>query len=160
MEMKDSIAGESSEPALVITRTFDAPSDLVFKAWTDPKQLAQWWGPSGFTNPVCDLDPRPGGAIRVHMRAPDGTTYPMSGVYREIDPPRRLVFLSSALDEEGRPLFEILNALTFSAQGARTVLRLEARVVKTTAQAQRYLDGMDEGWRQSLVRLAEHLRRR
>lgn len=160
MEMKDSIAGESSEPALVITRTFDAPSDLVFKAWTDPKQLAQWWGPSGFTNPVCDLDPRPGGAIRVHMRAPDGTTYPMSGVYREIDPPRRLVFLSSALDEEGRPLFEILNALTFSAQGARTVLRLEARVVKTTAQAQQYLDGMDEGWRQSLVRLAEHLRRR
>lgn len=160
MEKENCSSAESSEPALVITRIFNAPADLVFRAWTEPKQLAQWWGPSGFTNPVCELDARPGGAIRVHMRAPDGTTYPMSGVYREIDPPRRLVFLSSALDQEGWPLFEILNTVTFSEQGGRTALRLEARVVKATAQAPQYFDGMDEGWRQSLVRLAEHLARR
>ncbi|MHB8384748.1 MAG: SRPBCC family protein [Candidatus Binataceae bacterium] len=160
MEKENRIAAESSAPLLVLTRIFDVPRDLVFRAWTDPKQVAQWWGPSGFTNPVCELDVRPGGALRVHMRAPDGTVYPMSGVYQEINPPERLVFSSSALDEEGRPLFEILNTVTFSEQGAGTALRLEARVVKATAQAPQYLDGMDEGWRQSLVRFAEHLARR
>lgn len=64
---------------LVLTRTFDAPRELVFKAWTDAKQLAEWWGPKGFTNPVCDIDVRPGGAIRIDMTGPDGTVYPMGG---------------------------------------------------------------------------------
>lgn len=160
MTQENRIAGQSSEPTLVITRTFDASANVVFGAWTDPKQVAKWWGPSGFTNPVCELDVRPGGAIRVHMRAPDGTVYPMSGIYQEVAPPERLVFSSSALDQEGRPLFEILNTVTFSEQGGRTVLRLEARVLKATAQAPQFLDGMDEGWRQTLVRLAQHLARR
>ena len=66
-------ARESAEHQLRITRVFDAPREVVFKAWTDPQLLAQWWGPKGFTNPVCELDARPGGAIRVHMRGPDGT---------------------------------------------------------------------------------------
>ncbi len=61
---------------------FDAPRELVFKAWTDPKQVAQWWGPHGFSNPVCELGLRPGADIRIHMRGPDGTVYPMTGVYR------------------------------------------------------------------------------
>ncbi len=75
----------SSEWDLVMTREFDAPRELVFKAWTDAKQTAQWWGPKGFTNPVCELDVRVGGAIRIHMRAPDGVVYPMTGVFEEID---------------------------------------------------------------------------
>src|ERR1700722_3962453 len=77
-------ARESAERELKITRVFDAPREVVFKAWTDPKLLAQWWGPKGFTNPVCELDARPGGAIRVHMRGPDGTVYPMGGMFHEI----------------------------------------------------------------------------
>ncbi len=52
----------SEEQELVLTRVFDAPRELVFKVWTDPKHVAQWWGPHGFTNPVCELDLRPGGA--------------------------------------------------------------------------------------------------
>jgi uncharacterized protein YndB with AHSA1/START domain len=72
------IAHEEQE--LVLTRVFDAPRELVFKVWTDPKHLARWWGPRGFTNPVCELDLRPGGAILIHMRGPDGTVYPMTGV--------------------------------------------------------------------------------
>src|ERR1700678_1250094 len=78
---------------LVLTRTFDAPRSLVFKAWIDPKHLAQWWGPKGFTNPVCDMDVRPGGAIRIVMRAPDDAPaqfrgdHPMTGVFREIVEP-------------------------------------------------------------------------
>src|ERR1700689_4045546 len=85
---------------LTITRVFDAPRNIVFAAWTDAKQLAQWWGPTGFTNPVCEIDVRPGGAIRIDMRAPDGTIYPMTGVFVEIVPLERIVFTSFALDKE------------------------------------------------------------
>jgi uncharacterized protein YndB with AHSA1/START domain len=76
----------------VISRTFDAPRDLVWKAWTEPQRMAQWWGPNSFTNPVCDLDVRPGGAYRIVMRSPDGADYPLKGVYREVVPPKHLVY--------------------------------------------------------------------
>jgi uncharacterized protein YndB with AHSA1/START domain len=69
----------NKEQELVFTRVFDAPRELVFKAWTDPKQVAQWWGPRGFSNPVCELDLRPGGAIRIHMRGRGGTGYSNDG---------------------------------------------------------------------------------
>jgi len=142
---------------LVITRTFDAPRGLVFKAWTDVEHLRLWWGPDGFTNPVCEFDARPGGAIRIHMRGPDGVVYPMKGVVHEIVEPERLVFAGAALDKDGNPLFEVLNIITFAEQDVKTMLTMRARVVKVTAQASRYLDGMEEGWTQSLDRLANHL---
>src|SRR5277367_3819372 len=63
----------------IITREFAAPRKLVFQAWTDPKHLAQWWGPRGFTNPVCEWDVRPGGKIYDVMRGPNGTDYPLGG---------------------------------------------------------------------------------
>jgi len=69
----------NEEQQLVLTRVFDAPRELVFKVWTDPKHVARWWGPHRFTNPVCELDLRPGGAILIHMRGPDGVVYPMTG---------------------------------------------------------------------------------
>src|SRR5258708_29275739 len=92
MAAKSSAAAELAERELVITRIFDAPRELVFKVWTDPKHLAQWWGPQGFTNPVCEIDLRPGGALRIVMRAPDGAEHPMTGIYREIVAPERLGF--------------------------------------------------------------------
>ncbi len=150
----------AQKQALVITRVFDAPRDLVFKAWTDPQYVAQWWGPKGFTNPVCELDVRPGGAIRIDMRAPDGVTYPMKGVFHEIVAPERLVFTSSALeDDEGNPQLEVLTTVTFAEHNGKTKLTLEAVVVKATPAAAAALDGMELGWRQSLDRLAEHLAR-
>jgi uncharacterized protein YndB with AHSA1/START domain len=147
----------SSEHELVLTRTIDAPRELVWAAWTDPKHVAQWWGPKGFTNPVCELDVRPGGTIRIDMRAPDGTVYPMTGIYQSIDMPERLVFTSAALDEAGKPLFEVLNTVTFAAQGGKTKLTVQAKVVKSTAKAAPYLDGMEEGWKQTIERLAAHV---
>jgi uncharacterized protein YndB with AHSA1/START domain len=141
------------EKELVLKRVFNAPRERVWKAWTDPRRLAQWWGPAGFTNPVCEADVRPGGAIRIDMRGPDGTVYPMTGVYREVVAPERLVFAASALDEEGRPLFEVLNTVTFAKQGGKTLLTVRAQVVNKTAGADAYLEGMEEGWGQSLVRL-------
>jgi uncharacterized protein YndB with AHSA1/START domain len=140
-----------------MTRVFDAPRELVFKAWTDTSHVAQWWGPNGFTNPVCEMDVRVGGAIRIHMRAPNGVVYPMKGVFEEIDEPSRLVFISSALDEQGNSMFDILNTITFAEQNAKTTLTLQARVMKATAVAPQYLKGMEAGWTQSLERLGAHL---
>jgi uncharacterized protein YndB with AHSA1/START domain len=67
------LAAERRE--LVITRILEAPRALVFKAWTEPERLAQWWGPRGFSLPACQLDLRPGGAYRFHMRSPEGRDY-------------------------------------------------------------------------------------
>ena len=150
-----SMANEEQE--LVLTRVFDAPRELVFKVWTDPKHVAQWWGPKGFTNPFCELDLRPGGAILIHMRGPDGTVYPMTGIYQEVVRPERLVFTSGALDADGNPLFEVLTTVTFTEESGKTKQILKARVIKRTAQAAPYLAGMEAGWTQSLERLAAYV---
>jgi len=154
---KTSASMESSKWDLEITRVFDAPRELVFKAWTETSHMAQWWGPKGFTNPVCELDVRVGGAIRIHMRAPDGVVYPMTGVFQEIVEPERLVFVSSALDADGKSMFDILNTVLFAEQRGKTTLTLQARVISATALAPQYLKGMEMGWTQSLDRLAEKL---
>jgi uncharacterized protein YndB with AHSA1/START domain len=157
-QTKNRTAEELADRPLVITRVFDAPPDVVFKMWTNPKHVAQWWGPHGFTNPRCELEVRPGGAIRIDMRGPDGTVYPMTGAYREIVEPERLVFTSAALDEKANPLFELLTTVTFAEEAGKTVVKVQARVVKTTASAAQYLEGMQAGWTQSLERLASHLK--
>jgi uncharacterized protein YndB with AHSA1/START domain len=156
MATGNTMTNEAQE--LVLTRVFDAPRELVFKAWTDPQRVAQWWGPRCFTNPVCELDVRPAGAIRIHMRGPDGTVYPMTGVYQVVEP-ERIVFTSAALDAEGNPLFEVLTTVTFVEQDGKTKQTLHARVIKRTAEAAPYLKGMEAGWTQSLERLAESLAR-
>jgi uncharacterized protein YndB with AHSA1/START domain len=141
---------------IVVKHVFNASRTTVFKAWTDPKYLAEWWGPHGFTNPVCEIDPQPGGSFRIHMRGPDGTVYPMSGVYREIVEPQRLVF-TSVFPDEGEAVFEILNTVTFVEDGGKTLVTVDARVIKATAEADFYLQGMEKGWVQQLERLAEFL---
>jgi len=130
----------------------------VFKVWTEPQHLAQWWGPRGFTNPVCEVALRTGGAIRIHMRGPDGSVYPMTGIYQEIVAPERLVYTSAALDENGKALFEVLQTVTFSAEGDTTRLALAVRVIRTTPAAAPYLKGQSQGWNESLDRLAAHLK--
>jgi uncharacterized protein YndB with AHSA1/START domain len=155
-ELLAQMAGKPEDRAkqeLVLTREFNAPRELVWKAWTDPKHLAQWWGPRGFTNPVCEVDVRPEGAMLIHMRAPDGTVYPMKAVFQEVVVPERLVFLSGAMDEAGNLLFEVLNTVTFAEQAGKTKLTMHARVTRTTAAAAPYLAGMEVGWTQSLERL-------
>ena len=143
----------------VITREFNASRELVFQTWTDPKHLAQWWGPRGFTNPVCHWDARPGKTIHVVMRAPNGTDYPMGGEFREIAPPERLVFTSGALDEKSKMLFEFLHTATFSERNGKTKLTLVSRVLKTTPDANKYIGGFEAGMTQSLERLEEYLSR-
>jgi uncharacterized protein YndB with AHSA1/START domain len=154
------MTASETERKLVLTRTFEAPRALVFKAWTDPKLLAEWWGPHGFANPVCEIDVRPGGGIRINMAGPDGVVHPMKGIFHEIVAPERLVFTSTALeDEAGHPSLEVRNTVTFAEHEGKTTLRLEAVVVKAAPAAARALEGMEMGWSQSLERLAARLAR-
>jgi uncharacterized protein YndB with AHSA1/START domain len=139
---------------MCLTRRFAAPPEVVFQAWTDAKQLAEWWGPKCFTNPVCQVDLRLGGAIYILMRAPDGVVYPMTGRFLEIDPPHRLVFVSAAIDGEGKPMFHVLNKVVFTGVNGGTEISLVARVTSMTPAAPQYLAGMSQGWSQSLDRLA------
>ena len=142
---------------LTITRTFDAPRALVWRAWTDPRHLAAWWGPEGFTNPVCELDPRPGGAIRIVMRGPDGAEYPMRGIYREVVAPERLVFTNFAVDADDRPMMDGLTTVPFSERGGKTDMVLHTRATALVPMAVRMIAGMEPGWRQSIERLAARL---
>ncbi len=153
----DNVAEHGAGRVMEMTRVFDSPRKDVFAAWTDPKQVAQWWGPTGFTTPVCELDVRPGGAILIHMRAPDGTIYPMSGVYREVVPPERLVFTATPLDKDGKAMFENLNTVIFSERDGKTTVSLRVEVVKSSAEAEQYLAGMEMGWKMTLDRLEAHV---
>jgi uncharacterized protein YndB with AHSA1/START domain len=142
-----------AESEVVLTRVFDAPRALVFKTWIEPRHLAQWWGPRDFTNPVCELDVRVGGKILIHMRAPDGTVYPMTGTFREIAAPERLVFTAVAEDRAGHALLEGLVTVTFEEQGRKTKLTVREKAVALAPVAGPMLAGMETGWAQSLDRL-------
>ena len=77
---------------LHLEKTLDARSDRVFAAFVEPEKLAEWWGPAGFTSPSLDLDVRNGGRYRITMQPPDGEAFHLRGEFREVDPPRRLVY--------------------------------------------------------------------
>ncbi len=158
------MVGRTSSPAtsavkreLVLTRVFDAPRELVFQAWTDPKLLTQWWGPHGFTNPVCELDVRPGGAIRIDMRGPDGNVYPMTGVFHVVVAPEKLLFTSAVPDGKGGNHLQVLNTAIFAERGGKTEITMRAKVVHSSAVGDKMLEGMEPGWMQSLERLEDHL---
>jgi uncharacterized protein YndB with AHSA1/START domain len=144
---------------LTITRFFNAPPALVFKAWTDPKHLAQWWGPKGFTNPVCEVDVRPGGAINIDMTFPDGRSHPMGGTFHEVDEPHRLVFSTRAFElADGTYALEVLNTITFEELHGKTKLTVHAKVTKAGAGSEMPVAGMNQGWNESLDRLTSELR--
>ena len=137
---------------------FEAPINRVFEAWMDSKRVAQWWGPNGFTNPVCEINAWPGGSIRIDMRGPDGTVYPMSGVFKEIIKPETIVFGSSALDRDGRPIFDVVNTIAFADKDGKTELSVHASVFNATPAAAPYLQEQEEGWAQTLGRLEAFLK--
>ncbi len=149
-------ATESDDRELLITRIFDAPRHLVFKAWTEPEHMVRWWGPKGFTLPVCEMDFRPGGALRLCMRSPEGRDYWVHGVYREIVEPERIVFVFTGItDEEGKPGFETVGTVTFADHEGKTRLTVHQTFVSESDAAR----GARQGWTESLDRLAEYVAR-
>jgi uncharacterized protein YndB with AHSA1/START domain len=151
---------QTARKELRLSRTFDAPRAVVFQAWTDPQQVARWWGPAGWSNPVCEIDARPGGRIHIVMRGPEpwGDS-PMDGQFRELVAPERLVFTTTAIpDVNGNPQLETLNTVTFAEHDGKTTISVHIVVLRSTPEAAPALAGMEEGWKQQLERLAAALR--
>jgi uncharacterized protein YndB with AHSA1/START domain len=143
---------------VVITRVFDAPRALVFEAWSKREHLMNWFGPSGYTLPTCEIDFRVGGALTVCMRSRDGEEFRSRGTFREIVVPERIVLESALLDDNGRPRFEDRNVVTFAERDGKTTVTVEANIVKLhDPSAAGAIDGMNEGWNQTLDRLAAYL---
>jgi len=159
-------AGTAAESALRLTRVFDAPRELVFRAWSDPEHLARWWGPNGFTTPHCTIDFRVGGKWHFCMRSPEGQDYWCTGVYQEISEPDRIVTTDCFADADGNvvdpseygmspdmPAETIITVTLEETEGGKTLLTLHHTI--PAAEAKR--SGAEEGWSQSLDRLADHL---
>ncbi|MCI4322855.1 MAG: SRPBCC domain-containing protein [Thermoplasmata archaeon] len=146
---------ESLKTGFVLTREFRVPRQVLWSALTDPRKLAIWWGPRGATNPVCELDPRVHGALRIHSQNPDGSIFPVTGTVREVDAPRKFVFVLSVAFPPGVVPFEVLHTLRFDEHGGTTTLTLEAQPLQTTPASLEWIAGADPGWGESLERLAE-----
>lgn len=158
-------ARQPEERELVITRVVDAPRDLVFKAWTEPARVMRWWGPKGFTCPVCKIDLRPGGSFLSCMRSPDGKDYWGKGVYLEIVEPERFVCTDSFADEDGNTVSpreygmspdwpeEARIAVDFAEQGGKTTVTLRHWPLPPGAER----DMCEQGWSESLDKLEEYL---
>jgi uncharacterized protein YndB with AHSA1/START domain len=142
-----------ADRVLVITRVFDAPRNLVFRAWTERDHLAQWFGPRGFTMTMCQMDQRPGGTYRFGMRSTEGSDHWLKGVYREIVEPEKLAFTYAWTDSEGNPTRpETLIVLTFDEEpGNKTRFTLHQSVFESVTAC----DMHRQGWTSSLDRLAE-----
>lgn len=145
------------EKTLTLTRLYDATRELVWRAWTEPRHLAQWFGPKGFTSSVPELEVRVGGPLRIVMHGPDGNDYPMKGVFREVTPPARLVFSNIAVDKDGNHLLEGETTIILEEQDGRTRLTLHTRAVGLVPIAPQMLAGMETGWSQSFDKLAARL---
>jgi uncharacterized protein YndB with AHSA1/START domain len=160
----------SAEPPFIIERTFDAPRELVWAAWTDPKHLLHWWGPKGFTVIHCEVDLRPGGTMHYGLGMPAGGEMWGKWVYREVVRPERLVFIASFSDKDAniaKPPFpidwplETLSTLTLTERDGRTTVRMEGIPVNATAEQRKiFLDGhssMQMGWTGTLDALGAYL---
>jgi len=147
---------------LTIKRIFNAPRELVFKAWTDPKLIKQWWGPTDFTTPIAEVEGRQGGKLFIVMHGPRGTDFdvdmPMSGVFTEFEPPKRLVFTNQAIfDEQGNPQLDTICTVTFSELGDKTEMILHITLEKSNPAAEAAWAGAEMGWNQSLDKLVGYL---
>jgi len=164
---------EPTEQDFVISRTFDAPRALVWKVWTEPEHLAQWWGPKGCTIRVVKLDVRPGGVFHYAMAYQPGHDMWGRFVYREILAPERMVYVSSFSDPEGGitrapfpqlhdtfPL-EILNTLTLAEDGGTTTMTVRGRPINATEAERKTYRGMfgsmQQGFTGTFDQLAHYL---
>jgi len=146
-----------TERTVVLTRLFDAPRERLFAAWTRAEHLRHWFGPRGFTIPSCEADARPGGVLRLCMRSPDGKDYWVRGVFRELEPPARVLIYCVADDEDGNLSLEETIEATFVEHGGGTKLSLKATASGSSARARAMLEGMEEGWHQTVDRLPSAL---
>lgn len=154
---------------LVITRTFNAPRELVFKACTDAEHLRHWWGPAGSVLHVVEFDLRPGGAFRYYTESEDGVMW-VKIVYHEIMEPEKLVFVNSFSDEAGNVVrapfwpsypLEICNVFTFTEDNGKTTLTMRGSPVNANEGDLRFFSSVipdvQEGYGGTFERLADYV---
>lgn len=145
---------QANSKEIVIERVFDAPRELVWKAWTDPEHVAQWWGPHGMKTRVDELDLRVGGGWRYVMLGPDGSEYPQSGTFREIVPPEKIV--TSAVFEVGGDVPQkVVLTWRFEDLGDKTKLTMRQTSADELGQEEQM--GIVAGWNSNFDCLDEHL---
>jgi uncharacterized protein YndB with AHSA1/START domain len=141
------MAGE--ETTLRLRRTFQAPRQKVFRAWTEPEELKKWWGPDGFSTPSAEIDLRVGGRFRIAMKSPRDNVHVLVGTYREVRPPERLVY---TWRWEAEPEYgETLVTVEFLDRGESTEVVLTHELFPT----QEACRGHEQGWKGSFDRLAK-----
>ena len=156
MAASDSLDLAQDPRTIVGVREFDAPRELVFEAWTDPKHLAQWWGPDGFTTTTSAFDMRPGGVWRFVMHGPDGRDYENRITFDEVVRPERLVYHHGGGDDVEPVQFR--TTVTFEDIGGRTRLTMRG-VFPSAAERDRAIRdyGADKGLVQTLARLGDYV---
>jgi len=162
------IKPDETAQALQLTREFDIPLEMVWRAWTDPEELKKWWGPKTFTCPHSEIDLRVGGKYLHCMRGPDGTDYWSTGLYREIVPGEKIVCTDCFADEQGNVVPathygfdetfppEMLVTVTFKARGNNTTLTLQHAGVDRITETDRA--NMAQGWNESFDKLAASIK--
>jgi uncharacterized protein YndB with AHSA1/START domain len=145
---------EPGKQEIVITRVFDAPRELVFRAFTDPKLFAQWWGPREYSNRIDKFDARPGGEWRVVQRDASGNEFAFHGVHHDVVGPERTV---ATFEFEGVPGHVLLQTSTFEPLGDRTRLVQQAVFQSVADRDGMVASGMKRGSDDSMERLAEVL---
>ena len=156
MSARSSLVLDQDPCTIIGVREFDAPRELVFEAWTDPKHLAQWWGPNGFTTTTSAFDMRPGGVWRFVMHGPDGCDYENRITFDEIVKPERLVYHHGGGDDVEPVQFR--TTVTFEDLGGRTRLTMRG-VFPSAAERARVIKeyGADKGLVQTMARLADYV---
>jgi uncharacterized protein YndB with AHSA1/START domain len=164
---KSNAISNSNSRELFISRVFDAPRELVWKVWTEPEHVMQWWGPKVFTSPFCSIDLRVGGSYLYCMRSPEGQDFWSTGVYREIVPLERIVATDSFADEKGNVVpasyygmsadwpLQMIVTVMFEEQDGKTKFTL--KYPGTEGISETDLADMKQGWNESLDKLAEYL---
>jgi uncharacterized protein YndB with AHSA1/START domain len=145
------VVAPSGELTLELTRVLPAPRSVVFGAFSDPTQLAQWWGPQGFTTPSLEFQPRVGRCYRIEMQPPDGDRFYLAGEFCELDPPARLGY-TFVWEDPAPDDVETVVALSFRDLGEATEVALTQRPFTTRARLALHRDG----WTDSLDKL-EHV---
>jgi uncharacterized protein YndB with AHSA1/START domain len=146
---------EAGLPSLTFVRSFDAPRELMFSLWTDPKHIARWWAPHDFTVPLAEFDARAGGKVRIDFRTRDGFVFANFGEVKESSPPDRLVFTIEY--REGATLM-VASSVTVDFKEpvpGKTRLTIHSEVTFALPEAAN-LTGMEEGWTQQLEKLDLH----
>jgi uncharacterized protein YndB with AHSA1/START domain len=152
------------EKYITLTRTIDAPREQVWKACVDQKQVAQWWAPNGFTNPVCEVDAKVGGKLYIVMQAGkdmgpmSGMKAPMKGVFTEVVEDEKLVFTNIAIDEKGNHLLEGVTTVTFGDMKGATKLTVHTGAAGTAPGVEQMLGGMEQGWNEQLDKLVTFMK--